>query len=164
MRKKVRVCKILLISIGIIMFFMINVKAIDIAATGGWTQTITSANLISGAGSNLVNTYQSATNATRINITNCINNNDNWRVDINRTDVLWDAGFVLSARRTSNGTGGGSINGGIAYMVIPTAAQQFFTGSGNRSTINIRYRLSGMSITISPNNYSTIITYTVVDI
>lgn len=149
----------------LIMLFLlrINNSAIDITATGGWTRTITSSDLISGAGSNLINSYQSSSNATIINILNCINNNDRWRVDISRTDNIWNSNFILSVRRTSSGTGGGAINGGTVYMQITTVSQRFFMGRGNRSNINVQYRLNGMSINVAPNIYSTTVTYTLVD-
>ncbi len=154
----------ILFSILLVLSFCFKARAIDITATGGWTESINSADLVSGAGSNLRNSYQSLMNATIINILNTLNANDRWRVDISRIDNTWYPGFILSARRTSNGTGNGNISGGTTYRQISTVNMQFFNGRGNRSNVNIRYRLTGMSISVAPNIYSTNVVYTLVDI
>jgi hypothetical protein len=149
----------------LVLLFLTEAEGIDISATGGWTETVNSSDLVSGAGSNLIVTYESATNATIVSITNCLSRFDNWRVDVRRVDGgNWHANFTLSVRRTSNGTGLGSISGGLSYIGITTTDSQFFSGRGNRSNINLQYRLTGMSVSISPKNYSTTVVFTVVDI
>jgi hypothetical protein len=145
--------------------FLTKVEAIDLSATGGWYETVNESDLISGAGSNLLDTYESTTEATNITISDCTDDSDNWRVDVRRADeVGWPGGFALYIQRTSDGAGNGSISGGLSYIEITSTDTPFFSGSGDRSNINIRYQLTGMSINISPNNYNTTIIFTVVDI
>jgi hypothetical protein len=141
-----------------------RVQAIDISASGGWTETIDEADLVSGAGSDLIDTYQSITNATTANISNCADDSDNWEIDVRRVDGTWDGDFTLYVKRTSDGEGSGSISGGISYIEITTTDTQFFTGAGNRNNVDLQYELTGMSISASPENYSTIVVFTVVDI
>jgi hypothetical protein len=130
----------------------------DITATGGWTRTITTSDLISGAGSNLQNTYTSVSNATVLTLTS----SGAWRVDVQRTDTSWRAEFTLSAQRTSNGTGSGTISGGQSYIAVTAVAQEFFRGTFNRNNVNAQYRLAGMSVTIPPATYTTTVTFTIV--
>ena len=144
--------------------FLAEAEAIDISALGGWTETINAADLTSGAGSDLTPTYTSAANATATAITNCINNNDWWRVDVRRSDANWHVNFTLRVRRTSAGTGGGAISGGTTFLNVPTTDTQFFSGRGDRSNISSQYRLTGMSINVDPGTYSTTVIYTVVDL
>ena len=140
-----------------------RVEAIDISAAGGWTETIDEDDLQSGAGSNLIATYESVTNASTANISNCSGDTDNWRVDVKRSDSGWQGDFVLYAKRTSDGTGTGSISGGLSYIEITTVDVEFFSGAGNRNNIDLQYRLTGMSVNASPNTYNTTIILTIAD-
>jgi hypothetical protein len=141
-----------------------RVEAIDISATGGWIETIDASDLVSGAGSDLIDAYESASDATNIDIGNTANKNDNWRVDVRKVDGIWHGDFSLYARRTSNGNGQGSVSGGLSYIEIVTIESEFFSGAGNLSNIDVQYQLTGLSVTISPIIYSTTVVFTVVDI
>lgn len=121
-------------------------------------------NLISGAGSDLIDTYESATNATLASISNCTDDSDNWRVEVRRNDSGWYGDFTISVKRTSEGTGTGSISGGLSYIEITTTDTELFSGAGNRDNINLQYKLTGMSINVSQSNYNTTIIFTVVEI
>jgi hypothetical protein len=131
----------------------------DITAVGGWSETIDATDLISGAGSDLTDTYESSSGATAVSITHP----SPWRVDIKRSDSVWHSNFALYAERTSDGSGSGSISGGQAYQEITTIDAEFFSGDQDRSSIDVRYRLTGMSVEAGPGTYSTTVTYTVVD-
>ncbi len=145
--------------------FLAKVEAIDLSATGGWNETVNESDLISGAGSNLVDTYGSTTDATNISISNCTDDSDNWRVDVRRVDEGgWYGDFTLYVKRTSEGTGNGSVSDGLSYVEITSTDTPFFSGAGDRSNITIQYQLTGMSINVSPTNYNTTIIFTVVDI
>lgn len=147
-----------------LLFALTRVEAIDISATGGWIETIDASDLVSGAGSNLIDTYESVSDATVINISNCVDKFDQYRVDVRRVDGTWHADFTLYVQRTTVGTGLGSIKGGQAYFEITTTDSEFFSGKGDRSNINVQYQLTGMSVSISPIIYSTTVVFTVVDI
>ena len=158
--------------IGRILFFLIlllfaltEVEAIDISATGGWGETIDASDLVSGAGSNLVDTYESTSDATTITISNCKNNNDNWSVRVHRLDdSSWHNDLIVYVKRTSDGQGGGSISGGLDYVFVLTIGQAlFFSGKGDRSNIAVQYKVTGMSVDVSPATYNTTVVFTVVD-
>lgn len=138
------------------------VQAATITVTGTWFRTIGSADLQAGPGSNLTATYSSATNQITMGLatTGALP----WRVDVRRIDSLWHANFVLSIRRTNNGTGGtGTVSGGTTYLQITTINQTFVTGSGTRTGITLQERLGGVSVQIPPATYTTTIQYTAVD-
>ena len=149
----------------LLLSFVSTAEAIDISATGGWGETIDQADLVSGAGSDLIDTYESTTGATSIDISNTLDENDNWRVDVRRVDAGgWHGDFTLYAKRTSNGNGPGIVSGGLSYMEITTTDSELFSGAGNLNTIDVQYELAGMSIGVLPDNYSTTVIFTVVDI
>ena len=147
------------------LLFLTKAKSIDISATGGWSEIVNETDLASGAGSDLVATYESSVNATSMSISNTLDENDNWRLDVRRVDSGgWHGNFTLSVRRTSDGNGPGSVSGGLSYIEITTMDSQFFSGAGNRAAIDLQYQLTGMSVSVSPSNYSTTIVFTIVDI
>ncbi|KPL00800.1 MAG: hypothetical protein AMJ91_03250 [candidate division Zixibacteria bacterium SM23_73_3] len=150
----------------LLLFFVTTAEAIDISATGGWGETIDQADLVSGAGSDLVDTYESATDATSIDITNTIDKHDAWRVDVRRVDGGgWHGDFTLYVKRTSDGNGQGNvISGGLSYIEITTTDSEFYSGEGALWNVDVQYQLTGMSIGVLPANYSTTIIFTVVDI
>jgi hypothetical protein len=148
------------------LLFVTTAEAIDILATGGWSETIDQADLISGAGSDLVDTYESTTDATSIDIINTIDKHDAWRVDVRRVDGGgWLGDFTLYIKRTTDGNGQGSvISGGLSYIEITTTDGEFFSGKGALWNVDVQYQLTGMSIGVLPDNYSTTVILTVVDI
>ncbi|MCK4428014.1 MAG: hypothetical protein KAW16_05995 [candidate division Zixibacteria bacterium] len=147
------------------LLFLTRAEAIDLSATGGWTETVDETDLVSGAGSDLIDTYESATDATTMTIYNCTGDTDNWQIKVRRIDEGgWHQDFTLSVKRTSDGNGNGSVSGGLSYIEITTTDTELFSGAGNRSNISIQYKLTGMSINVSPDSYSKTIAFTVVDI
>jgi len=124
--------------------------AISISASGGWSETIDENDLLSGAGSDLQSTYESATDATLLTISECQNSDDTWQVSVSYSSSSWP--FTLSVKKS-----GGN------YQTITTTQADFFSGSGDTSDIALQYKLEGMSIEIAPGTYSSTITYTVVD-
>jgi hypothetical protein len=151
-------------SIIFILLVFTKAEAIDITATGSWNRTIDTSDLASGAGSDLIGIYESTVNATVLTVLNTTGNTDNWRIDVRRSDSTWHGDFILYIQRTSDGTGGGSISGGLSYIAIGTTDSQFFSGAGDRSSVNLQYKLTGMSISIPPNTYSTTVVFTIVDV
>ena len=151
-------------SIIFILLVFTKAEAIDITATGSWNRTIDESDLAAGAGSDLIGIYESSVNATVLTVLNTTGNTDNWRIDVRRSDGTWHGDFILYIQRTSDGTGGGSISGGLSYIAIGTTDSQFFSGAGDRSSVNLQYKLTGMSISIPPNTYSTTVVFTIVDV
>ena len=151
----------------IILFFLLwficrGIQAISITVTGSWSETIDASDLQAGAGSDLINSYESTPNSALVEIKGA--GQKNWRVDIRKMDINWHTDFRLYVRRTGDGSGSGSISGGISYQEVTDFDQAFFDGARNRSDIPIQLRLTDVSVQIPPNTYSTEVWYTVVDI
>lgn len=153
-----------ILSIDVAFLMATPAAAFDITVTGSWTEYIDQNDLRSGIGTNLNGTYTSATNVNLVTITGAVDNSDAWQITIRRMDNAWNDLMQVSARRTSGGTGGGSVTGGQTYIQVTTSDQQFFTGTGNRSGVRIQLRVTGVSLLIPPSQYSTTIQYTVVDV
>ncbi len=159
-----------LISIFFLVFFIETASAQSITVSGSWNPAI-NAKAITEAGNDYASGYaiESAANQSSINLTlgggffNILFNA--WRVDVQRSDILWHSSLVLETRRTSNGTGSflGSIANGTAYQRVNTNAQSFFDGTGSYNNVNIQYRISGMSILTPVNTYSTSVIFTLID-
>jgi len=150
----------------LVWFFLLPLVggAIDIAVTGDWTNlSITANDLTAGAGSNLTGQYQSNVDQATIDIINTTGNSDSWRVDVKRTDTAWNSIPVLSVKRYDDGSGGGSISGGLGYQSVGPTDMSFFSGAGDRSGVHIQLKISNISVSLSPGNFSTTISYTVVD-
>ncbi|HYE77629.1 MAG TPA: hypothetical protein VEI97_06560 [bacterium] len=134
-----------------------------IAADGDWAPSIGAGDLQAGAGSDLAPTYESSASQVALDITATAGDGDSWRVDVRRTDADWPAAFTLAVRRTSDGMGSGSINGGDMYLTITESDQPFFAGAGDRLNIGAQLRLGGVSLQVPPGIYGTTLTYTLVD-
>jgi len=134
--------------------------AISIAVTGNWSETIDSTDLQDGAGSDLISTYESAINAVSIDISATVGN---WGLDVKKTDTNWHSDLHLHVKRTTDGTGSGSISGGGTYQDVTDTDQNFFSGFLDRSMINIQLELTGVSIQVPPDTYTTTVYYTVSD-
>jgi len=152
-----------IVSMGLICLTATQTAALDITITGSWTEFIDKDDLTNGVGTNLTGTYTSATNANLVTVTGALSSSDAWQVTIRRIENTWDSRLQISARRTSGGTGSGSISGGQAYIQVTTSDQTFFTGTGNRSDIRVQLRLTGASLQITPNQYSATIQCTIID-
>ncbi len=112
---------------------------------------INETDLQGGAGTNLNSTYTDA-NAASLDISNA--EGKDWRIDVKRTDVTWSGDFILKVQR----------NTAPGYTTIGTTDTSFFTGSGNTNGVSLDYQLSGVSVGVEPDTYSSTITYTVVEI
>lgn len=140
-----------------------KIQAIDIVIAGDWLLTVDASDLLAGAGSDLIDTYESIADVASISISGTAGASDNWRVDVKKVDTGWYGSFHLYVQRTSGGTGG-SVSGGTVYQEITDADQSFFNGSDDVSGIGIQFQLSGVSVQIAPDTYTTTVYYTVVDI
>lgn len=116
------------------------------------------------AGENSPRSYESRADATILDITGTADSKDAWLVRVSKSDGSWPEGVTLSLKRTGDGGGGGAINGGTSYTALSGAYVDFFDGSGDRTSIQIQYKISGIAPTLSPAVYGASITFTVVDI
>lgn len=137
------------------------IHAADIVVTGSWFETVDQADLAAGAGSDFRSPIESAANVATLDVTNT--GGASWTVQLARSDASWPSAVAVAALRTSDGSGSGTIGGGTAYVTASGAPQTFFTGSGDRSGIQIRLKTSGLSVrSVGPGTYSTTLTYSVV--
>jgi len=146
------------------LFILSNQKAfgaISITVTGTWSELIDGMDLQGPPGSDLNNTYESSTTAIDIGITGA--GSRPWRVNVRKVDILWPTSFTLYVRRTSDGSGSGSISGGNEYKEVIGVDNLFFSGNENRQGIKVQLKLSGVSAQIPLGNYLTTIIYTITD-
>jgi len=132
--------------------------AISISATGNWNETIGSSPPL--AGDDLPNTCESASNVISINITAT---SGTWALTVKKIDSKWHGNLHLWIKRTSDGSGTGSISNGSSYQEVTGIDQAFFNGNGDRSGVNIQLKLTGVSIQVPPDSYMTAVYYTVSD-
>lgn len=140
----------------------IALAQISITTTGSVSDTINADDLQAGPGTDLNPSYESAADAASITISGTAGAEDTWRVDVKKVDTTWHGSLILSIRRTGDGTGG-SVSGGTTYLAVTGADQTFFTGSDDVSGITAQLKLSGMSIQVALNTYTTTVWFTVVD-
>ena len=134
-----------------------------IRANGGWSDlVIDSGDLVSGAGSDLAGSYESDSDATLIDI-HKEKKDDSWRLDVRRSDGAWDSRLSLYIRRTGGGAGNGDVSGGLSYVQIGDIDRQIMSGNGLLNNIPLQYRLTGVSLQLSPGTYSTTVIFTLMD-
>ena len=135
--------------------------AVSITVSGSWSLSADASDLVAGAGSDLIGTYESNSDQIVLDIDV---GRGNFRVDVNKINTNWHSDFQLSVRRTSDGTGDGKISGGTSYQEITDTYQSFFTFKKDRTGINLQLKLSGVSVQVAPDTYTTTVYYTVAKI
>jgi len=133
--------------------------AADISVVGNWTELIDRDDLVAGAGSDLRSPIESAGAQATLDIS--ATTGGNWTVKVAKSDLNWPAGVSVAVRRTSDGSGSGGISGGTTYLALSGTEQVLFSGSGDRSGIQVQLKTEGLSVGAAPDNYSTTITYRV---
>ncbi len=134
--------------------------AADIGLTGGgWSETIDAGDLFAGAGTDIRSPIESGSSEFRVDVSNT--GGASWTLNLRRSDLSWPSGVTLAARRTTDGSGAGSISGGASYQTISALDQALFSGSGDRSGIGIQLKLEGLSVQHAPAFYETTVTYSI---
>lgn len=136
-------------------------QGIEFTVTGNWTKNIAASD-INEAGNDYPTSYDSNINQTLLTI-----NPKNWNKQINvlvkRNDIAWHNNLNLKVKRTSNGTNGNTnISGGLIYQTITNIDANFFICSGYHTFIPLQYEITGISVVLPVQNYSTEIMYTVI--
>lgn len=130
----------------------------DVSSSGNWTKTIDAGDLVAGAGSDLTGQHDSSSGIATLTISNTAG--VSWRIFARRADGTWHDNFNLFVRRTSDGSGSGSITDGGSYVELSTLDTELFSGGGDRANVAVQYRLTGMSKTVTPDLYSSGIIFT----
>lgn len=123
-----------------------------ITVTGSWVRTISAADLISGAGSNLTSSFESLSNAIMMDVTGTITGLT-YRVYARRAAGL-PAAVTVAVKRTSNGTGLSLISGGTSYITLGTTDTEIFNGLLDRSNVALQINATGFSVAIPPATYA----------
>ena len=124
--------------------------------------TFTSASIL--AGQNYSPEIESTSNAVLMSITG-FKNKDNWSVTVNKSDANWDTGVAVYVKRTTAGTGLGTVSGGTTYLQVLNTPQTFVTGTGKHvSDINLQYKLNGISVELEATTFYTDIVYTLYEL
>ncbi len=145
--------------------FVIKTVIAGILIIGSWSLSISSADLITGAGSDINNSFVSISNQVMIDITDINTFENNWRIDVHKTDVIWDTNIQLFIARTGEGNGNekSTISGGLSYQNITDIEQLFFAGRGQRIGVPIQLKFEGITIRLPIGSYSTTIVYTITE-
>ena len=133
--------------------------AADISLTGDWSKTIGADDLSAGAGSDIRSPIESGSSEIRVDISNT--GGSGWDVKLRRSDSVWAAGVTLSARRTTEGSGSGTISGGGGWLAVTGSSHTLFSGTGDRINVGVQLKLEGLSVTHAPDAYATTVTYSV---
>ena len=138
--------------------------AISLKVTGKWDMILRPTDLTGGAGTDYQNPFESAVDEVKLTISKTAGPTAPWRIDIRKTDITWDPSLTLNVKRSSDGTGDGTISGGTSYLSVTSTDQQLFTGTGDRSQIGLQYQIGGFSVNnINMTTYDTTIYITVVE-
>jgi hypothetical protein len=136
-------------------------KQVKISAAGGWNFTVDASDLTPGPGGDMAD-KESAPSATflTVSVKGPGWKVEVWRVDARRSDTVWDGNLILYVRRTSDGTGSGTVSGGSSYIPVGLTNTPFFSGSESKSNMGVQYRL-GSSVSVPPGSYGTTVIYTI---
>ena len=132
--------------------------AADLISSGDWTETINASKLVSGAGSNLQSQLQSLSGVTTLTISNV---SGAWTLRARRSGGSWPSDVTLLVKRTSAGSGSGSVAGGDAFVELTGSDVEIFSGSDARSNVSLQFKLTGLSVGISPATYLSSVIFTV---
>lgn len=140
-------------------------QRVDVTVTGNWMKTIAPSD-ISEAGSDYPAAYASNENQTLLTIIPK-NYGKKIYVYVHKEDNNWNTALTLKVKRTSNGTyANTNINDGLIYHTITDSSfasqiNLFFTCYGPFVEIPLQYEITGISVVLPVESYSTTIVYTV---
>lgn len=150
-----KICCSLIVFLGL----AATAAAADLTSSGDWTETVDSSDLVAGAGTDLVGQYQSVEGNTTLNVATTAGGN--WRITARRADNTWHNQFTLWIKRSSDGAGSGTIIGGSTFIEVTGLDTELCSGQADRSNVGLQFKLTGMSVGVSPALYSTGIIFTV---
>jgi hypothetical protein len=88
-----------------------------------------------------------------------------WRLDVQMIDSFWPSSLRIAIQRTSAGksTGVENILGGTVFQNLGPNPETFIHGKGLVSDVALQYTLSGLSVLIPVDTYSTNIVFTLIE-
>lgn len=141
-----------------LLFVAASAAAADLTSLGDWTETLTAADLVGGAGTDLPNQLESVAGVTTLTISNAPGA---WTVRVRRGSGHWNNDFALFVKRTSAGSGSGTISGGESFVEITGTDSEIFSGSEARSGVSLQFKLTGLARNVSAATYSSSLIFTV---
>lgn len=132
---------------------------------GNWNKVLSTSDIFQ-AGYDYNPFYESNDNQTTISISPIPNSKYNrqfmsFKVFINKEDLNWDSRLKLFAKVASNTHGNST---GTIYQEITNFSSIFFETVGVQQNIPIKYKISGLSVTLPAESYSVEIIYTVINL
>jgi len=134
-------------------------RAADISVVGNWYEVVDSNDLTADAGSDLRSPIESGGALATVDISTT--GGGSWVVKVSKSNLNWPAGVSIAVRRTSDGTGAGTISGGTGYLTVTETEQTLFSGSDDRNGIQLQLRTESLSIGDAPGSYGATLTYRV---
>lgn len=130
----------------------------DLTSSGDWVESINATHLVAGAGSDLQAQFESVSGVTTLTITNAPGA---WSLRVRRGGSGGHGDVTVYVKRTSSGSGSGSIAGGTAYQALTGTDEELFSGSDARSSVSLQFKLTGLSRNVSPATYLSSLIFTV---
>ncbi|KAA6183066.1 hypothetical protein F2Q65_16650 [Thiohalocapsa marina] len=133
--------------------------AADLTLLGDWSKALGTQDLSGGAGTDFPAAFESSATQATIDVTNT--GGAAWTLWVRQDQAMLPPAVGLSVRRSSDGSGQGSISGGSAYLTPDFQEQILCSGVGDRSGIGLQFRLSGISISQPPGSFGATLGYRV---
>ncbi len=131
--------------------------AADIEVFGFWSEQLGAIDLASGAGSDIRSPIISDPLHAQINIANT--GGGSWTLVLRREGSNLPSEVTLAVRRSSSGSGAGSVSGGEDYLTVTDSDQALFSGSGDRDGIGLQLRLQGVSVRHGAGTFGSLLRY-----
>ena len=147
-----------LLTILVLAGFVTLTHGADLTSMGDWAQSITAADLVSGAGTDLKPQFESASGVTTLTVSNAPGP---WTVSVKHSGNGGHGDVTVYVKRVSGCTGTGTIAGGTAYQALTGADVDLFSGTEARNGISLQFKLTGLSRDVPPANYLSTIVFTV---
>ena len=151
----------------LIAFLLVSVVGFSqkVQVLGNWSKTLKASD-ISSAGSDYESSYTSKNKQSKITITPVPNSGYNrrympFKVFVHKEDIEWHPNLKIEAMVSSNTHGNSS---GRSFQEITNNTTLFFNTLGRRKNIPIKYKITGLSVTIPAETYATEIIYTVLNL
>lgn len=142
--------------IPVLLFIALGAEAADIAFVGNWSETIGASDLVGGAGTDIYSQITSSTSKATLDITDT--GGVAWIIGVSRSSSNLPAGVAVAVRRTTSGSGGGSISGG-SFIAVGATEQILCSGTGDRSGVGLQLRLTGLSVEQDTGSFGATLTY-----
>lgn len=88
-----------------------------------------------------------------------------WKIKVKRNDFVWHKQLRLAVKTTAIGNSefGKSINSSHHYKEVQNYDTLFFSGEGWINNIPLQFRITGISVTLPANTYTTEVIFTITD-